>query len=94
MLETLAGTMGGFPRILLADTANKVYNFSPTTNTPILFKNTSNRGDFLRVGDYVYYCNGVDTLFWNGSTWSGWGITAPAAAPTVTTTSGSLSPQI
>lgn len=77
----------------LVDTPNKVYNFSSTTNTPILTKGGgAGRGDFLRVGDYVYYCNGVDTKFWDGTTWSNWGIVAPAAAPTFTTASGSLSP--
>lgn len=78
----------------LVDTPTKVYNFTANTNTPVLNKTAgAGRGDFLRVGDYVYYCNGVDTKFWDGTTWSKWGIIAPAAAPTLTTGSGSLSPQ-
>jgi hypothetical protein len=77
----------------LADTPNHVYNFTATTNAAILTKGAgAGRGDFLRVGDYVYYCNGVDTKFWNGSTWNLWGIVAPASAPTFTLTAGSLSP--
>jgi hypothetical protein len=77
----------------LVDTPNKVYNFSATINTAVLTKSAgAGRGDFFRVGDYVYYCNGVDLLFWNGTTWSNWGIVAPATAPTITLTAGSLSP--
>jgi hypothetical protein len=77
----------------LTDTPNKVYNFSTTMNTAVLTKSGgAGRGDFFRVGDNVYYCNGVDTLFWNGTTWSNWGIVAPAAAPTLTFGAGALSP--
>lgn len=78
----------------LVDTPNTVYNFTGSSNTPILGKSTgAGRGDFLRVGDYVYYCNGVDTKFWDGSTWNKWGIVGPVAAPTFTVGAGSLSPQ-
>ena len=78
----------------LVDTPNKVYQFTATSNTAVLTKSTTARGDFYRVGDYVYYCNGVDTLFWDGTTWRNWGITGPAAAPTLTEAAGSLSPTV
>lgn len=78
----------------LVDTTNHVYNFSTTMNTAVLTKTGgAGRGDFLRVGDYVYYCNGVDLLFWDGSTWRKWGIVGPAAAPSVTPGAGTLNPQ-
>jgi hypothetical protein len=78
----------------LADTPNKVYNFTATSNLSVLSKSAgAGRGDFLRVGDYVYYCNGVDLLFWDGTTWRKWGIVGPAAAPTFTMTAGTLNPQ-
>jgi hypothetical protein len=76
----------------LADTPGHVYNFTNTLNTSVLTKSTTGRGDFLRVADYVYYCNGVDLLFWDGTTWRNWGIVAPAAKPTFTLTAGTLSP--
>lgn len=76
----------------LVDTPNKVYNFSSSTNTAVLTKGTSSRGDFARVGDYVYYCNGTDRKFWDGTTWRNWGIVSPAAAPTLTFGAGALSP--
>lgn len=77
----------------LADTTNKVYNFSPTSNASVLTKSGgAGRGDFIRVGDYVYYCNGVDTKFWDGTTWRNWGITAPSVTPTLTYSAGSLNP--
>src|SRR6185437_4632334 len=66
----------------LVDTPNKVYQFTATSNTAVLTKRTTARGDFYRVGDYVYYCNGVDTLFWDGTTWRNWGIAAPTVALT------------
>lgn len=78
----------------LVDTPNSVYKFSATTNTAVLTKSTTARGDFYRVGDYVYYCNGTDTLFWDGTTWSKWGIAAPTVTPTFTVGSGSLSPTV
>lgn len=78
----------------LADTPNKVYNFSTTMNAAVLTKSGgAGRGDFLRVGDYVYYCNGVDLLFWNGATWSKWGIVAPSVTPVATPGAGTLNPQ-
>lgn len=77
----------------LVDTPGHVYSFSATTNTSVLSKSTTARGDFYRVGDLVYYCNGVDTLFWDGTNWRNWGIAAPASAPTFTPAAGSLSPQ-
>lgn len=86
--QNTSGTI--FP---LVDTPNKVYQFSATTNTAVLTKGTTARGDFFRVGDYVYYCNGTDTKFWDGTTWRNWGIVAPTVAPTVTpVSSGPLSP--
>lgn len=77
----------------LVDTPTQVYSFSANTNAAILTKGGSGRGDFYRIGDNVYYCNGTDTKFWNGSTWANWGITAPANAPTIANVGGSLSPQ-
>lgn len=39
----------------LADAPNKVYNFTATSNLAVLTKTVgAGRGDFLRVGDYVY----------------------------------------
>lgn len=76
----------------LVDTPNKIYNFSSSTNAAILTKGTSARGDFYRVGDLLYYCNGTDTKFWNGSTWNSWGVAAPSVTPTLSYGAGSLSP--
>lgn len=87
--QNTSGTI--FP---LADTPNKVYNFTATTNAAVLTKTAgAGRGDFLRVGDYVYYCNGVDLKFWDGSTWNKWGITAPSVTPVATPGAGTLNPQ-
>jgi hypothetical protein len=87
--ENTSGTLWN-----LADTPGHVYNFTNSINTSVLAKSVgSGRGDFLRVADYVYYCNGVDLLFWDGSTWNKWGIVKPAAAPTFTMTAGTLNPQ-
>jgi len=87
--QNTSGTI--FP---LADTPNKVYNFTATMNAAVLTKTAgSGRGDFLRVGDYVYYCNGVDLKFWDGSTWNKWGITAPTVTPVATPGAGTLNPQ-
>src|SRR5579859_3253581 len=86
--QNTSGTI--FP---LVDTPGHVYNFSATSNTAVLTKGTTARGDFFRIGDYVYYCNGTDLKFWDGTTWSNWGITAPSSAPTIVNVGGALSPQ-
>lgn len=46
--------------------------------------------DFVVSNNFVYFGNGVDMKKYDGTTTSNWGITAPAAAVTVTTTTGSL----
>jgi hypothetical protein len=37
-------------------------------------------------------CNGTDAKKWDGTTVTGWGITAPAVATSISTSAGSLSP--
>lgn len=74
----------------LVDTPGSVYSFTASTNSAVFTKGTTARGDFFTSGDYVYYCNGTDTKKWDGSTWTNWGITAPAAAPTFVYVGGAL----
>lgn len=50
--------------------------------------------DFCVSNDFVFFGNGVDMKKYDGSNVWNWGITAPASAVTVTTTTGSLSPVI
>jgi hypothetical protein len=46
------------------------------------------------VANATYMCNGTDAKKWDGTTVTGWGITAPAVATSIATVgSGSLSPQ-
>jgi len=40
----------------------------------------------------LYMCNGTDANKWDGTTTTKWGITAPSTAPTLSFSSGSLSP--
>ena len=55
---------------------------------------TANPFDFVVSNNYVFFGNGVDMKKWDGTTVTNWGIAGPAAAVTLTSGAGSLSPVI
>ena len=48
--------------------------------------------DYVVSNDFVFFANATDMKKYDGTTVTNWGITAPAAAVTFTTSAGSLSP--
>jgi hypothetical protein len=86
--RNIAGTIR-----LLLDTETKVQQFTDSLVTDIFTKGTTQQTRFCTVRNTVFMCNGVDAKKWDGSSLSKWGIDAPALAPTVGLTTGSLSPQ-
>jgi hypothetical protein len=79
----------------LADSTVNVGSFNTTTNTLVFSKTASTQGSFVDVGNTMYYCDGNDNDLkkWDGTTVSKWGIAKPVTAPTLSFTSGSLSPK-
>lgn len=78
----------------LVDTPDKVQSFTAGTLTDVYTKGSSAQTYFRTVANMTYMCNGTDAKKWDGTTVSGWGITAPGVAASIGTTAGSLSPVV
>jgi hypothetical protein len=76
----------------LVDTPTNVRVFTTSALTNVYAKGSSAQTFFKTVANMTYMCNGTDAKKWDGTTVSGWGITAPAVAASVATAAGSLSP--
>lgn len=77
---------------LLADTPNNVYTFTTSTLSSIFTKGTTAQTRFQKVGNMLYFCDGTDLKKWDGTTVTNWGIVAPSTAPSLSFSTGSLSP--
>jgi hypothetical protein len=79
----------------IVDTPTRVAWFDSTSLHTVFTKTSTAQTSFQKVGDTLYFCDGVSAQKWDGTTTSGWGIASPTTAPTLTfsTTSGVLSPQ-
>ena len=78
----------------IVDTQSTVYSFTPTSKTSIFTKSTTAQSSFEDVGNILYWCDGTSSKKWNGATVTNWGIAAPTVAPTLSFSSGSLSPTV
>jgi hypothetical protein len=80
---------------LMVDTPTKLYWFNTSSITAVITKNTTAQGSITKVGNMLYYCDGndSDTKKWDGTTSWKWGVVAPATAPTISFSAGSLSPK-
>jgi hypothetical protein len=89
--KNLSGTIA-----TLVDTISTVYTFTPSTVTLLFSKSGTAQGSFTDVGNTTYYCDGTDAdcKKWDQTTVSKWGIAAPVTAPTLSFSSGSLSPSV
>lgn len=85
--KNLAGTI--YP---LVDTPTKVYTFSTSAITAVFTKGTTAQTSFQKAGNFVYACDGTSAWKWNGTTQTNMGIAAPVVTPSLTFSSGSLSP--
>jgi hypothetical protein len=76
----------------LVDTPTNVRSFTTGALTSVYTKGSSAQTFFKTVANMTYMCNGTDAKKWDGTTVSGWGITAPAVAASIATAAGALSP--
>lgn len=87
--KNLSGTIKA-----MVDTPTKLYWFNTTSQTAVFTKASSAQLSMQKVASTLYVCNGNDSdaRKWDGTTVSKWGIVAPTTAPTVSLSTGSLSP--
>ena len=80
---------------LLADTQTNVYTWTSSTKTSIYTKaGGADQSSFVDVANTLYWVDGVNAKKWDGTTVSNMGIATPLTAPTLSFTSGSLSPKV
>jgi hypothetical protein len=77
----------------MVETPAAVSWFNTTSTTAVITKHTTAQGSMSKVADTFYYCDGndTDTLKWDGTNLTKWGIVAPLLAPTITQSNGTLS---
>jgi len=70
-------------------TQSKVYKLKVGTDVSfvlLLTSATTEPFDFVIAANQLFFTNGTDLKKWDGTTLTGWGITAPASAPTLALT--------
>lgn len=85
--KNLSGTIN-----LMVDTPTKVVSFTTSSQTTVFSKSTSQQTSFAKVGNILFWVDGTSSKKWNGTTVANIGIVAPVTAPTLSFSSGSLSP--
>jgi hypothetical protein len=85
--KNLSGTIK-----LMADTPTKVVSFTTSAQTTVFNKSTSQQSSFAKVGSILFWVDGTSAKKWNGTTVTNIGIATPVTAPTLSFSSGSLSP--
>jgi hypothetical protein len=87
--KNLSGTIK-----LLVDTPTKLVAFTTSAQATVFSKSASTQGSCAKVANQLFYCDGndADKKKWDGTTATNWGIVAPAVAPTLSFSSGALSP--
>lgn len=83
--KNIAGTIA-----LLVDTPTMVAKFTSSAISSLYTKGTTAQSSFAKVGNYVYICDGTNLKKWDQTTVTGWGITAPATAPGISASAGSV----
>lgn len=76
----------------MVETPSAVSVFTATGVTEVITKSTILQGSMNKVASTFYYCDGndSDTLKWDGTNLTKWGIAAPTIAPTIDTEAGTL----
>ena len=87
MYSVITSTASVVYKQLVGTDVRPVWLHQDSTQTAIPFEYTVSN-------DFIFFGDGTDMMKWDGTTKTNWGITAPAAAVTFSSGSGSLSPVV